>query len=693
MLEGQNATTPVVVGSGRRNFMRRVTLVRLFCAALLGLVPVLGAPSSWLPAGAHSARSATITTFYSASKAAYDSWDGSQAPQRTTTFPAGTHVVAVYFEYQAATAGSTTFQIVIRDHTNAEAISGKVHTFDHSSGSEMLSEDYGGAFPSDTYRAELIVDDVRVATTTFTVGAAQQAGVTLTKVILITKAAYDAWDPNSSNDPLAATTFSTASQEVGIFFSYTHARPNVDTFQFLLSSADGKEIGKGKVHPFRYDAGAEALLLPLEDGVRLTSGSYGATLLIDGAPARQLSWTVGGGAPQPPATQPVHPTGPPAAAPACNATSLEQVVRCDEPSVLRVHVQLSDGEAEGTSFVVRTDATGTYLLTNRHVVEGGTADGTSIYSPDGKVLAAHVLAIRVNSGKPGTAGDLAIIRIPATGLRVLHWGDSDKLSVGQTVASIGYGLAFELAGAPSVTEGIISALHRDMGDGYGPAWIQHQSTINHGNSGGPLVDLHGDVVGVNTLSMDQLPSQSGSGTEPVQGIFFAIPSNMAISVANTLISQLENSTTLRDVQAAPPAVSTFSGRHYAVRLPKSWSVNKLSGKDPLFISSDQLVQMAIQVLSVNGTHYSRAQLISQGKKAVGNFGKVRSTSVQNAAVGNMQGVEVSATFSDRRSRLDLFLFPDTSATYLFMVARVVDPSATRGDLQQSLVVINSLHET
>src|SRR5262249_54154205 len=163
-----------------------------------------------------------------------------------------------------------------------------------------------------------------------------------------------------------------------------------------------------------------------------------------------------GTVPQQPTPRPQQPTGPPAAAPPCNAANLMQVVRCDEPSVLRVHVNLSGGEeGEGTSFVVRTDSTGTYLLTNRHVVEGGTADGTSIFKPDGSQLAAHVLAIRVNSGKPGTAGDLAIIRIPPINLRVLHWGDSNTLSPGQTVASIGYGLAFELAGPPSVTEGII----------------------------------------------------------------------------------------------------------------------------------------------------------------------------------------------------------------------------------------------
>lgn len=672
--------------------MQRETTIRRLCLVLLSLALAAGMPASSLSARAHPAATATITTFYSTTKAAYDAWTGAAPPKKTTGFPAGTSAVAVYFAYKGAVAGNTTFQVVIRDHTNAVVISGKIHTFGHQNGEEMLSEDNGGAFPNGTYRADLNIDDVLTASATFIVGA-QRSSATITKTIVITKAAYDAWDPNSNNDPPAAPAFDPSTGEVGIFFTYTHARPNADTFQFVLATAGGTRIGTGAVHHFHYDAGAEALLLPLDSGVRLTAGSYQAILLINGAPARQISWAVGGGATPLPTSPPAHPVGPPAAAPPCDAANLEQVVRCDEPSVLRVHVRLSDGAAEGTSFVVRTDSTGTYLLTNRHVVEGGTADGTSIFRPDGTPLASHVLAIRTNSGKPGTAGDLAIIRIPPTTLRVLHWGDSDKLNAGQTVASIGYGLAFELAGPPSVTEGIVSALNRDMGDGYGRVWIQHQSTINHGNSGGPLVDLHGDVVGVNTLSMDQLPSQSGSGTEPVQGVFFAIPSNMARTVADSLIAQMESTTPLRDVKAPPPASSLFRGKHFTLSLPKNWSVNKLSGKDPLFISSDQLVSMAIFVNAANGKHYSRADLAARGRAAVGSYGKVRTTTVTDAAAGDLRGVELSATFSDQHSRLDLFMLEGSSGTYLFLVARVVDPTATQGDLRQSLSVIQSMRET
>ncbi|HEY8284311.1 MAG TPA: trypsin-like peptidase domain-containing protein [Chloroflexota bacterium] len=225
----------------------------------------------------------------------------------------------------------------------------------------------------------------------------------------------------------------------------------------------------------------------------------------------------------------------------CNASSLQQVVTCVEGSVLLMDVNTSSTESRGTGFVIRNDATGTYVLTNKHVAEGGTPGNMTVTTPDGRVK-YHVLAIAEDPGKTGTPADLAVVKLQPTTLRPLAWGDSERLQVGETVASIGYGLAFQLGGPPSVTEGIISALHRDLADGFGPAWIQHQSTINHGNSGGPLLDLTGDVVGVNTLSIDQLPSQSGSGQEPVQGVFFAIPANTAQQEAVALIGSLRHQT-------------------------------------------------------------------------------------------------------------------------------------------------------
>jgi S1-C subfamily serine protease len=258
----------------------------------------------------------------------------------------------------------------------------------------------------------------------------------------------------------------------------------------------------------------------------------------------------------------------------CNASSLQDVVACAEGSVLRMDVLQSSSESQGTGFVIQSDATGTYLLTNKHVAEGGTSDNMTATLPDGKTK-YKVLAIAEDSGKTGTPDDLAIVKLPPTNLRPLAWGDSEQLQVGQTVASIGYGLAFELSGPPSVTEGIVSALHRDLGDGFGPAWIQHQSTINHGNSGGPLLNLSGDVVGVNTLSIDQLPNETGNGSEPVQGVFFAIPSNTAQQVAKQLIGQLQNhavGATVSSFYSSSSANYTYWAKHDTAPPPTPVSV-------------------------------------------------------------------------------------------------------------------------
>src|SRR5437764_5682152 len=100
-------------------------------------------------------------------------------------------------------------------------------------------------------------------------------------------------------------------------------------------------------------------------------------------------------------------------------------------------------------------------------------------------------------------------------------------------------------------QAVVSAVGRDLGDGFGPVWIQHQSTINHGNSGGPLLDMDGNVVGVNTLSMDHL-----SSGESVQGIFFAIPADLAQSVAAKLIGQLQG-TSATALHVTQPRASRF----------------------------------------------------------------------------------------------------------------------------------------
>jgi S1-C subfamily serine protease len=351
-------------------------------------------------------------------------------------------------------------------------------------------------------------------------------------------------------------------------------------------------------------------------------------------------------------------------------------------------VQLSDGQVEGTGFVVQSDGSGTYVMTNRHVVDGASAGSIRVIGPDGHT-SYRVQAVAVNTAKVGTAGDLAVLKVPPTSLQPLAFGKSDALQTGQTVASIGYGLAFQLAGPPSVTEGIISALRRDLGDGFGPVWIQHQSTINHGNSGGPLLDLKGDVVGVNTLSIDQLPGANGN--EPVQGIFFAIPSSIAQGVARTLIQQLRGGS-FSELKATAARAVQVKTTLFTVTAPRGWIAGKIGKDRPLLISRDGLVQVQFQTVTV-GQAPSQTRLrgmIMQLAKAVG---KMKSLTYRAVRAGTLHGVIGTARYSNRTYRLTAAALPDKKGRHVFIVAVIQLPGATSADGAQAMAVVTSLRAT
>jgi serine protease Do len=139
------------------------------------------------------------------------------------------------------------------------------------------------------------------------------------------------------------------------------------------------------------------------------------------------------------------------------------------------------------------DARG-YILTNQHVVED--ADKLTVILPDGRKFTGVV------KGSDPRA-DLAVIKIDSADLPVATLGDSDNLKIGQWVVAIGNPFGFALQNPePTVTVGVVSALHRTLGNALSSAkdyndLIQTDAAINPGNSGGPLVDLKGNVIGIN----------------------------------------------------------------------------------------------------------------------------------------------------------------------------------------------------
>jgi serine protease Do len=167
----------------------------------------------------------------------------------------------------------------------------------------------------------------------------------------------------------------------------------------------------------------------------------------------------------------------------------------------------------GSGFVI--DSSG-YIVTNNHVIEG--ADQITVKLHDDTELEAKVVGI-------DTKTDLALLKVePKTPLVAARWGDSDKTRIGDWVLAIGN--PFGLGG--SVTAGIVSARQRDINAGPYDEFIQTDASINRGNSGGPMFNMDGEVIGINTAIF----SPSGGSV----GIGFAIPSNLARNVIEQLQS-------------------------------------------------------------------------------------------------------------------------------------------------------------
>ncbi len=177
----------------------------------------------------------------------------------------------------------------------------------------------------------------------------------------------------------------------------------------------------------------------------------------------------------------------------------------------------------GTGIIVTQDG---YIATNNHVVDG--ADSVKVTLYDGTEYPAKIVGIDKTT-------DLAVIKIDATALTPAALGDSDALQVGETVVAIGNPLGEKLAG--SVTSGIISALNRDIStNGYSQEYIQTDAAINPGNSGGALVNIKGQVIGINTLKTYLAGYDDYGVPIGTEGIGFAIPINTAKPIIEQIIA-------------------------------------------------------------------------------------------------------------------------------------------------------------
>ncbi len=203
--------------------------------------------------------------------------------------------------------------------------------------------------------------------------------------------------------------------------------------------------------------------------------------------------------------------------------SLAAAVQKVLPSVVTIRVGTGNGTSLGSGFIVSGDG---YVVTNDHVVEGLKGTATVIFSD-----ASSGPARLVGSDQEA---DIAVLKLDRTGLTPVQFGDSEQVVPGDPVLAFGSPLAL----TNTVTYGIVSAIDRAIqaDEPGGPtryyAAIQTDAAVNHGNSGGPLVDSAGRVIGVNSVI-----KSIGSDAETAGniGLAFAIPINQARRVAQEII--------------------------------------------------------------------------------------------------------------------------------------------------------------
>ena len=199
------------------------------------------------------------------------------------------------------------------------------------------------------------------------------------------------------------------------------------------------------------------------------------------------------------------------------ALSLQDIYSTVIDSVVSISSMTSSGTSSGTGIIMSSDG---YVITNHHVITGALV--ISVLTNDNQEYEAALVGSDEMS-------DLAVLKIDARGLQAAEFGDSSKLRVGDSVVAIGDPLGVQLRG--TMTNGIISAINRDLTVGDRTmTLIQTNAALNNGNSGGPLINCYGQVIGINTVKM----SSYYTATASVEGLGFAIP----ISVAKPIIDEL-----------------------------------------------------------------------------------------------------------------------------------------------------------
>lgn len=214
-------------------------------------------------------------------------------------------------------------------------------------------------------------------------------------------------------------------------------------------------------------------------------------------------------------SSPAAPATPASEDEADGALSLQEIYKKCIGSVVSITASSQSGKSSGTGIVLSADG---YLITNHHVIEN--AQVIAVQTSDERQFQASIIG-------SDEASDLAVLKVDATDLQPAEFGDSGKLAVGDRVVAIGDPLGAQLRG--TMTSGIVSAINRDLEvNDRTMTLIQTDAALNNGNSGGPLINCYGQVIGINTMKLRSYYSTTA------EGLGFAIP----MAVAKPILEEL-----------------------------------------------------------------------------------------------------------------------------------------------------------
>lgn len=210
-----------------------------------------------------------------------------------------------------------------------------------------------------------------------------------------------------------------------------------------------------------------------------------------------------------------------------NAKTAEEIYKEIAPSIVGVVTYnpsaglISSATGQGSGIIISSDG---YIVTNSHVIGNSNKYNVSVVNSDNKEFSAKIVGF-------DTRTDLAVLKIDANNLKAAEFGNSDQLAVGASVLAIGNPGGLEFSN--SLTRGVISALNRSLGSFHNNTntsinttvkYIQTDAAVNPGNSGGALINMYGQVIGVNS-----------SKASDYEGMGFAIPSNTVKAVVDDII--------------------------------------------------------------------------------------------------------------------------------------------------------------